>query len=262
MRLAATTESRATGAGVLERSDRLLRLLQGHGELSARGLAELSGEPRTTVYRLLAQLREIGLVEDGPRHGTYRLGIRILAMADAVHARLNLHEAAVPVLATLRARSEETVFLCERRGDRVVCIQRIDGALVGVLALRLGGALPLHAGAAARAVLAHLDEREWEGYAQRGELEAYTSHTLVTAEALRADAARIRRVGYAESDGDVTEGVAALGAPVFSASGMVLGAISVSGVRPAILGDARCALVGAVVESARAISASLGHAPG
>lgn len=247
------------GPGVLLRSDRLLRLLEQHGESSVRDLAERTGEPRTTVYRLLAQLRAIGMVEEGARHGTYRLGIRFLALADAVHARLNLHEAAVPTLALLRARSEETVFLCERRGDRVVCVQRIDGALVGVLALRLGGSLPLHAGAASRAVLAHLDPAEWQRYVAGEPLEALTPRTLVASADLAEDAQRVRASGAAVSDGDVTDGVAAIGAAVFGADGRVIGAVSVSGVRPAILGDAHDALAGAVIESARSISAALGH---
>jgi len=252
-------DAAAGGPGVLQRVDRLLRLLEEYGEMSVRDLAALADEPRTTVYRLLAQLREIGLVEEGTRYGTYRLGVRILALASAVHARLSLHEAAVPALTMLRARSAETVFLCERRGDQVVCLQRIDGALVGVLALRLGGSLPLHAGAAGRAVLAHLDPLEWGTYVARPDLEAFTARTLRSPSELRADAEEIRRTGVAISDGDVTDGVAALGAAVLGIGGAVVGAVSVSGVRPAILGEAHDALAGAVLESAREISVALGH---
>jgi DNA-binding IclR family transcriptional regulator len=46
---------------------------------------------------------------------------------------------------------------------------------------------------------------------------------------------RIRFDGYAVSDGDVTEGIAALGAPVFDHSGAVRAALSMSGVRQTLL---------------------------
>jgi DNA-binding IclR family transcriptional regulator len=47
----------------------------------------------------------------------------------------------------------------------------------------------------------------------------------------------IRRDRISVSDEDVTPGIAALGAPVFDHHGDVVGALSISGVREAILGE-------------------------
>ena len=44
---------------VLGKAARLLDLLAERGELTVQALAEAAGEPRSSVYRLLAGLREI-----------------------------------------------------------------------------------------------------------------------------------------------------------------------------------------------------------
>ena len=45
----------------------------------------------------------------------------------------------------------------------------------------------------------------------------------------------IRKLGYSISDEDVTPGIAALGAPIFDYQGTIRAALSISGVRSAIL---------------------------
>src|SRR3954470_21271753 len=94
----------------------------------------------------------------------------------------------------------ETVFLCVRRGFEAVCIDRIDGKRVQSLALKLGGALPLHAGAASRALLAYEPETVLERYVEAQPLEALTPHTPATAAELREMLREVRRRGISISD--------------------------------------------------------------
>jgi len=63
------------------------------------------------------------------------------------------------------------------------------------------------------------------------------------------------------SDGDVTPGIAALGAPVFNHRGEVVGALSISGLRVQVLGpEVRTRNIKLLVEAADAASARLGWA--
>src|SRR5947209_6323410 len=121
---------------------------------------------------------------------------------------------AKPVMERIHERTGETVFLCVRRGDDAVCIERLDGLRVQSLALRLGGSLPLHLGAGPRALLAWEPREEWETYVARVPLEAMTEKTPVTREAVVAELQEAVDHGYAVSDEDVTDGSASLGAPV------------------------------------------------
>jgi DNA-binding IclR family transcriptional regulator len=237
----------------------LLDCLAEAGETTASDLADRMSEPRSTVYRLLATLQPLDLVEPGSRRGTYRLGLGLLRLGSAVVARFDERRAALPVMERIHQQTGETVFLCIRRGFDAVCIERLDGQRVQSLALQLGGSLPLHAGAAPRVLLAFEPESVWEEYLGERPLESFTPTTPVTREALRTSLARVREDGYAVSDEDVTLGIAALGAPIFDYRGTLRAALSISGVRPAILGEREEAMTQLMRESAEAISRALGY---
>jgi DNA-binding IclR family transcriptional regulator len=237
----------------------LLEALAGEREATPRRLAELLDEPRTTVYRLLTGLEALDMVEAGSQPGTWRLGWRLLRLGTAVIARLDERQAALPVMERLHQATGETVFLCVRRGNEAVCIERIDGLRVQSLALQLGGSLPLHAGAAPRALLAWEPLETWEAYVASGELRRYTAHTPVTRDELFAELEDTVGQGYAISDEDVTPGIGSLAVPIFDYSGAVRAAISVGGMRQLLLGERQREVVDLLVEGGREISAALGH---
>ena len=238
----------------------LLDALAEEQEVSAGRLADLTGEPRSTVYRLLSSLQGLDMVEPGSRRGTYRLGLKLLRLGSAVVARFDERQAALPVMERLHEETEETVFLSIRRGYEAVCIERIDGRWVQSMALRLGGSLPLHVGAAPRVLLAFEPEAFWEEYVSSGNLGLGTGETPTSKAALFRALEEVRETGCSISDEDVVAGMAAVGAPVFDHNGNVCAALSMSGPKPAILGDnaeASCALL---IEATAAVSRSLGFA--
>ncbi len=237
----------------------LLEALADEREATPRRLSELLHEPRTTVYRLLTGLQALDMVENGSASGTYRLGWRLLRLGSAVIERLDERQAALPVMERIHERTGETVFLCVRRGDDAVCIERLDGLRVQSLALRLGGSLPLHVGAAPRTLLAWEPRQEWEAYVRRASLERLTEHTPTTRKDLFAQLEACLELGYAVSDEDVTHGIASLGAPVFDYSGRIRAAISIGGMRQFLLEDIREEAVRLLLEGAREVSTALGH---
>jgi DNA-binding IclR family transcriptional regulator len=244
---------------VLDKAFELIDELAAVGDQSAAELAKRLDEPRSTVYRLLASLRRHGMVETGPTRGSFRLGLELVRLGGIVVSRFDDRTAALPVLERIHAETGETVFLCVRSGDRAVCIERIDGLHVQSLALRLGGSLPLHAGAASRALLAFGDRGDWERYIDT-EPESLTPSTPVERSDLLTILSKTRKQGYAISDGDVTVGIAALGAPIFDHTDKVVASLSMSGLRESILG--KTVLRNnrqLVIDGASEVSLALGH---
>jgi DNA-binding IclR family transcriptional regulator len=230
-----------------------------HGELTAAELAELAGWARSSVYRLLGSLASAQLVEPGNRRGTFQLGLKLFQLGSHVAQRFDERQLALPVMERVHEATEETVFLCVRRGDVAVCIERLNGKHVQALALRLGGFLPLHFGAAPRVLLAYEPEEVRADYLRRVELVTFTPKTPCTPAAVRRELAKIRSNGYAVSDQDVTVGIAALGAPIFDHTGRIRAALSISGVRPAVLGKDFHRLCTITTEAALEISSLLGY---
>lgn len=201
-------------------------------------LTELLGEPVTSVYRMLATLAEAGWVEQMGHRGAYRVGAKMLSLAGQLTRRLDLRRAGRPVLQQIHETTGETTFLCIRRGTRAVCIERLDGIRVNSRVLQLGGSLPLHVGAAPRALLAFEGRRAWEEYAASMIHGNEPWRDLRSRSEFYADLEEIRAQGYVHSDNNVTSGIAAIGAPIFDHRGDVVASLSVSGLRAGILAPA------------------------
>lgn len=240
---------------MLRKMDALLCALERHGELGAAELAEEVDEPVSSTYRLLASLTALRVVEPGLGRGRHRLGVEVLRIGEAVEERLDVRELAVPELKALLAATDATSFLCVRVQERAVCVERFEGRAVRSLALTLGQSLPLHRGAAPRSILAFLPPGE-RG-AQIARLSA-AGEIAVDIEELKEELRVVRDRGYAISDGDVTAGIAAVGAPIFDHRGELRAALSISGLRAQIL-DPRLDASVLVMAAAERVSAALGY---
>jgi DNA-binding IclR family transcriptional regulator len=229
------SERESNGLELVSKAGRVLDVLEQHGEASAADLAAALEEPLSSVYRLLQSLTATGWVDRGSRRGAYRLGLTLMTVGGLVEDHLDIREASLPSLRELVAATGVTSFLCVRRGPRAVCLERIEGYAVQSLAMLLGGSLPLYAGAAPRALLAFLPIAEQRAILADTSQQLRGDPPRPDDEAIRADIDRIKAVGYSVSDGDVTPGIASLGAPVFNHRGEVQGALSVSGLRVQVL---------------------------
>ena len=243
---------------VLAKAVGLLDHIAAEREITPARLAELTGEPRSTIYRLLASLQDLELVDPGRRRGTYMLGLKLFRLGSTVVSRFDARQAAQPVMERINDELGETTFLCVRRGYEAVCIERIDGARVNLLALGLGGSLPLHAGGVARAILAFEPREFWDEYLEHNEVHAFTPKTPATREAIIAELEATRERGYAISDEDVTPGIAALGAPVFDHHGRVRAGLSLGGMRDVLFGHESRALE-MLLDGAAEVSRALGY---
>ena len=203
-------------------------LLAERGALVPAEIAEYVDTPRSSVYRLGDALRDAAHDRAGP-DAHLRLSLRWLRLADAARAGMSEWDGARKVLDELAGATRQTVFLSVPRANESICIDWARGEAINVLLLKPGRSLPLYAGAAGRVTLA-FGQDDPEAYLAKAPFEAYTDRTLTTAAKLRKDIALTRKQGYVVSDGDVTDGIGALGAPLFwTTAGVFAGALSIAG---------------------------------
>src|SRR5215213_9345483 len=229
-------ERDSSGLELIGKAGAVLGILEQHKEASAADLAAALQEPLSSVYRLLQSLTATGWVDRGPKRGTYRLGLALMTIGSLIEDQLDIREASLPSLRSLVTAIGVTSFLCVRRGTRAVCVERLEGFAVQSLAMQLGGSLPLYAGAAPRALLAFLPRAEQDAVLADTTERLRDDPPQPALATLKADLTVIKSKGYSISDGDVTPGIAALGAPVFNHRGEVEGALSISGLRVQVLG--------------------------
>lgn len=190
---------------------------------SVRGVADSISTSRSAAHRILQALAEEGFaIQD--RHGRYAVGPRLVQLAARVLADSTWLGAAEEVMARLVDEVGETVYLAmfvpsERYATfvhRVECSQPLR------YVQPIGARIPLHAGAAGKAILAASGLEPAEG-----ELERYTDNTLYDAAALRKELAAIREHGYATSIEERVLGASGVAAPVRSRAG-VIGALTIT----------------------------------
>lgn len=181
-------------------------------------LTELSqrlGLHKTIVHRLLATMASYDFVARDPLTNRYRLGVAVLALGGMAAAGMELRRLALPVMRNLVATTGETVMLSVVSGTDSVCIEKVESKNPIKVSYHVGRRRPLHAGAAAKVLLAFLPPSEAAPLMDRMALTRYTDLTLTSREELKAELEATRTRGYALSYGELDAGVTGIGAPVW-----------------------------------------------
>jgi len=241
---------------VLARAFRVLEsLAEGAAEL--RRLSERTGMGKSTIFRILYTLKELGYVDQPAPTAPYTLSLKLLALARGPAAELTLASVARPHLTRLRDELGESAWLGELRGGNVVLTEAVQAHHKLRLSLDLGDACPLHASALGKAVAAHLPAEELKRLLGGGRLARFTSRTITNRSQLAAELARVRRQGYALNDEETIKGAFLAGAPVFDATGRVCAAVSVSAPTARCLPAKRQAMIEAVKRATGQLSRDL-----
>lgn len=184
--------------------------------------AELSTElglTQSAVYRYVALLREVGLVEQ-VQGNRYRLSEQTAAMAAAAAAaRAPLGEVAMPVLLRLRDTIDETVLVSRRSGWHVYRVASADSRKPVRLQFEAGQPMHLHEGSMARILLSAMPVAEQERYLATLD-ETQRSAPVLSA----AERQKVHREGVAESFEEIDESIWGVGAAI-TVRGEVVGAL-------------------------------------
>lgn len=195
------------------------------GTLGLSELARRSGVAKSTVHRLCGELVDWGVVQ---RSGDgFQLGSKLYELGAKVPGHRRVRDLALPYLQELLIETGHIIHLAVDRGRSNFYLEKLELHSTPTAPTNVGTHIELHASATGKAVLAFGDPgRALEILA--GPLEAITPHTIVAPEALAADLARTRQLGYSIEQEECVLGFNAVGAPLFEFGGVLLGAVSVS----------------------------------
>ncbi len=182
---------------------------------SVNEIAEKVGIPRSSTYRFVVSLKNMGLLERDS-NGNYSLGLRLLKLEAIVHKRLKIEEIAIPYVKKLANETDETVILNLLLFNRdVVTIFAEESSAALRVAPQRGINYPLHVGASRQVILAFLSPEIQEEFLSQP-LKKVTDYTITDPDELRERIKTIRENGYAISHQEVYIGAAGLAVPLFS----------------------------------------------
>jgi DNA-binding IclR family transcriptional regulator len=221
----------------------------------AKTVAELQsdlGISRPTLYRLLQTLQRQGLVHSSGEPLRYALDHRVLVLADAWLAQIDVAHCAEEVLADLWARTDETVglYLPLASGARIA-IKELRSKQPLSLGLGIGHIAPMTEGASGRAMLAFLGPSEIDGM-----LRSVPDARI--REEIRADLEAVAERGYSVTVGQRITGAIAIAAPIFDHAGKVAASLCLFGPDARLGEDIRPRYVSLVVGAAARVSTLMG----
>lgn len=181
-----------TGVGVLDKAVAVLRAVAAEPR-SLADLQDATDLPRATAHRLAVALEKHGLLRRDD-DGRFDLGPELAAWGRTASARYPLAAVALPVLGRLRDASGESVQLFVREGDQRRCLLSLQSPHALRWIVPEGVLFPLDAGSAGKALTGEAGREGWVASVEEREA-----------------------------------GVASVSAPVTTADGTIVAAVSISG---------------------------------
>lgn len=237
---------------------RLIELLAAARE--PRGVTDIAGElciSKPRAHRHLRALVRRGYARQDPRTDRYEIGIRVLALGEAVRERFDVVGAIRPSMGPLREATGLAVSASALVEGAVTVLEMLQGKTLIDFAIRPGARLDFHASAHGLIALAYGPASLIDEVLSRP-LTAWTDRTLTDPDRVRAEVAKVRRQGWATAVDAVQVGVDALAAPVFDHRGDWRGAIAVVGASQTIAQAPSERLISLVTDAAAEASRRLG----
>jgi DNA-binding IclR family transcriptional regulator len=205
---------------------RLLRILESfspeRAELTIPEISRRAGLPSSTVYRLLAELIDRGVIER-TADGKYAVGLRLWEMGKLAPRAERLTEVASPHLHDLYEATRASLHLAARAGHEALVVVAVCGHRSVEPVAREGTRVPLTSTTIGQVLLAYSSSQALEQVLGNTAESGTDGSAALPSNGLRGVLAGIRRCGVAVARDD---GALVVAAPVFGPPGVVVAALA------------------------------------
>ncbi len=215
--------SLARGLSILEVFD-LAKPRMGISDLSRK-----TGLSKSTVFRLVHTLRNLGYIIPVGEENKYTLGPKVLTLGFAVLSSLELREVAQPYLMELSRKRKETVNLAVLDGWRLIYVERIKTHQIVNINLHVGSRLELYNTAMGR-VLAAFQSKDWLSSYLRylKQLPEAKEYWKDNGKKLSKILEEVKKNDFAINNEELTPGLRSVAAPVRNREGHIVGAVNIA----------------------------------
>ena len=213
--------------------------------------------PKSSVHLILRTFERRGYLQKQPTGGRYRFGLKLMSLGHLALDGVELRDEARPILQRLVLATGLTAHLGILERGEIVIIERVDAATPVRVVSFVGRRMKVHSTAVGKALLAFLPPGSQDAQLAEAPLEPQNERTIASPADFRRELEQVRSLGYAFNDQEDELGVRAVGAPILSAEGTPLAAISIVGTTGQLTVDRVAAIGEAVREAAQEISAHM-----
>lgn len=214
-------------SSTIQRSVKVMELLARKSPMGVRAIAGELGVPLGSLHRLLLDLEVEGVVERSAT-AEWELAYRLFEITGMHLERINYPALVRPFAEKIAEETHETVNLHSFTGLQAMIIDKVRGNEGMQLDFPIGALGVLHAGGAAKAILAYANDEVLQRVLDEP-MARMTPYTLTDPADLTAELARVRERGYSIDNQEVVLGVFCVSVPILDRARRPVGAMSISG---------------------------------
>jgi IclR family transcriptional regulator, KDG regulon repressor len=214
----------------VDRAVHILELLKAQKyEMTLAEITKATGWHKSSIQKLLVTLSHHGVLERDESTKRYSLGISLAEYGRVALNNLDIRLAAKPFLKELVDYSGETAVMAILNATKMVMVDKKEPVLQIRASPFIGSRFPATATSNGKALLAWLPEDCVDRILEIEGLISFTSKSIVSPAAYKADLTATRKRGYAIDCSEFQEGASGVSAPIFGPGRRVIATISVVG---------------------------------
>ena len=244
---------------ILAKGMELIELIaQSSKGLTIQEIVNTQGHSKTSVYRIICSLEEMGYLLKDQQSGSFSLTRKMFKIGLSTLGMTTIIEHSYEPMRRLRDKLRETVVLGTLMGTKIVILEQVIGSHHFSFILKPGMGVCLHASAPGKAFLANISDLERDEILSKIELTKFTDKTITNVPDFLVELNQVRLCGYGLDRGEELSGVRCIGAPVFNLAGKIAASIWISGPAERMMDDSLEEFSREVVACANEISEKMG----
>lgn len=221
--------------------------------LRLKEISSMTGINQATAYRMLATLKEAGMIEQ--HDGVYSLGRGFLKYEGIVLNSMEIRRVGLPYLEELSNLLRVNVNLAVLDGREVVYVARAETPYCAYGYFHIGMRRPIHCTALGKVLTCKNPELVREVF-RRG-VTKFTRNTVTDVDEFLQESETVRLQGYAVDGEELSNGINCIAAPLIGATGEIVAGISISGPTSTYPSDTIMGYVPVLIEYAHRISSHM-----
>ena len=184
--------------------------------------------PKATLHRLLSSLQLEGMVRFDEGSQTYRVGYRLLELANMAWKQSDVRDLAYPFMLDLAEVSGESVQLAVLVDSNAVYLSQVESEQSIRYTVSVGDKTPAYCSGVGKAMLAMLPTEQRDALVQSLEFKRYTQQTITSPVLLNRQLSEIKKNGFAVDNEEHQHGVCCVASAIVDSLGVPVAAISVT----------------------------------
>jgi DNA-binding IclR family transcriptional regulator len=207
---------------------RVLEVLdEASGPLNMIEIAKRTGLVKSTAFRILFSLKELGYVDQRDSRGNYGLTVKMARLGRNLLSIRSLKKVALPHMERVWTAVDETVALGILEHGQPIMAEILESRKHLRVVLSMAAVCYFHASSLGKAMAAYLPADRVEQTAYLQGMPQLTEKTNTNKKRLHRELELVRKRGYALNEEESHHGAIYIAVPIFHANGKVAGAMNV-----------------------------------